>query len=63
MTTQIQHFIDGKRTTGQSTRTADVFDPSTGRVQAKVPMAGNADIDAAVRVDWPRGIRSAAPGY
>src|SRR5246500_5237233 len=48
MTTQIPHFIDGKRAPGQSTRTADVFNPSTGQVQAKVPMAGKADIDAAV---------------
>src|ERR1700756_176631 len=48
MTTQIPHFIDGKRTPGQSTRSADVFNPSTGQVQAKVPMAGKADVDAAV---------------
>src|SRR6201997_1266738 len=48
MTTQIPHFIDGKRTAGQSPRTADVFNPSTGEVQAKVPMAGQADVDAAV---------------
>ena len=48
MTTQIPHFVDGKRTPGQSTRTADVFNPSTGAVQAKVPMAGQADVDAAV---------------
>ena len=48
MTTQIPHFIDGKRVAGQSTRTADVFNPSTGEVQAKVLMASSADIDAAV---------------
>src|ERR1700740_2832308 len=48
MTTQIPHFIDGKRTAGQSARAADVFNPSTGQVQAKVPMAGKADVDAAV---------------
>jgi len=30
MTTQIQHFIDGRRSNLASTRTADVFDPSTG---------------------------------
>ncbi len=48
MTTQISHFIDGRRTVGQSTRTGDVFDPNTGQVQAKVPMASKADIDAAV---------------
>jgi malonate-semialdehyde dehydrogenase (acetylating)/methylmalonate-semialdehyde dehydrogenase len=38
MTTQIPHFIDGQRTAGQSGRTAEVFDPNTGRVQALVPM-------------------------
>src|ERR1700753_3223409 len=48
MTTQIPHFIDGKRTAGQATRTADVFNPSTGQVQAKVSMASSADVDAAV---------------
>src|SRR5246500_421293 len=48
MTTQIPHFIDGKRTAGQSTRTADVFNPNTGRVQALVPMGGKAEVDAAV---------------
>ena len=48
MTTQIPHFIDGKRVAGQSTRTADVMNPSTGEVQATVPMASRADVDAAV---------------
>ena len=50
MTTQISHFIDGQRTAGQSKRTADVMNPNTGQVQAKVPMANAADIDAAVAV-------------
>ena len=50
MTTQISHFIDGKRVAGQSTRTADVMNPSTGEVQAKVPLASRADVDAAVSV-------------
>ena len=48
MTTQISHFINGKRTAGQAKRTADVMDPNTGQVQAKVPMASSADVDAAV---------------
>ncbi|KUI16810.1 methylmalonate-semialdehyde dehydrogenase [Mycobacterium sp. GA-1285] len=48
MTTQVPHFIDGKRTNGQSGRTADVFNPSTGQVQAQVVMASAADVDAAV---------------
>src|SRR5246127_2610738 len=50
MTTQIPHFIDGQRTTGQSQRTADVYNPNTGRVQAQAPMASAADVDAAVAV-------------
>ena len=48
MTTQISHFINGKRTAGQSKRTADVMDPNTGQVQAKAPMASSADVDTAV---------------
>jgi malonate-semialdehyde dehydrogenase (acetylating)/methylmalonate-semialdehyde dehydrogenase len=50
MTTQIPHYIDGKRTAGASTRTADVFNPSTGEVQAQVVLASTADVDAAVAV-------------
>jgi malonate-semialdehyde dehydrogenase (acetylating)/methylmalonate-semialdehyde dehydrogenase len=50
MTTRIQHLIDGKRTSGSSTRTADVLNPSTGEVQAQVVMASTADVDAAVAV-------------
>ena len=48
MTTTIQHFIDGHRTALSSTRTADVFNPSTGAVQAKVLLASAADVDTAV---------------
>src|SRR3984885_9039451 len=48
MTTQIPPFFGGKRPRGRSSRTADVFNPSTGEVQAKVPMASSADVDAAV---------------
>ena len=50
MTTQIPHFIDGTRTNGSSTRTADVLNPSTGEVQAQVVMATAADVDAAVAI-------------
>lgn len=48
MTTQIPHFINGQRTAGQSKRTADVLNPNTGEVQAKLPLASAADVDAAV---------------
>ena len=48
MTTQIPHFIDGRRSGLASTRTADVFNPSTGAVQAQVLLASAADVDTAV---------------
>ncbi|MFM9034735.1 MAG: CoA-acylating methylmalonate-semialdehyde dehydrogenase [Mycobacterium sp.] len=48
MTRQIQHFVDGRRTSLASTRTADVFNPSTGAVQAQVLLASAADVDTAV---------------
>jgi malonate-semialdehyde dehydrogenase (acetylating) / methylmalonate-semialdehyde dehydrogenase len=50
MTTQIPHFIDGQRVAGQSGRTADVLNPSTGEVQAQAPMASTAEVDAAVAI-------------
>src|SRR5271155_5834922 len=48
MTAQILHFIDGQRSAGQSGRTAEEFDPSTGEVQALLPMGGKSEVDAAV---------------
>jgi malonate-semialdehyde dehydrogenase (acetylating)/methylmalonate-semialdehyde dehydrogenase len=48
MTAQIPHLIEGRRTVGQATRSAEVFNPSTGEVQATVPLADRADVDAAV---------------
>jgi malonate-semialdehyde dehydrogenase (acetylating)/methylmalonate-semialdehyde dehydrogenase len=50
MTNQIPHFIDGQRVAGQSGRAADVLNPSTGEVQAQVPMASSTEVDAAVAI-------------
>ncbi|SDF59848.1 malonate-semialdehyde dehydrogenase (acetylating) / methylmalonate-semialdehyde dehydrogenase [Lentzea fradiae] len=44
----IPHWIDGARTTGVSSRTADVFNPATGTVAAQVVLAEQADVDLAV---------------
>ncbi len=44
----IGHFIGGKRVNGTSGRTADVFNPNTGEVQAKVALASKAELRAAV---------------
>ena len=47
MTTQIHHFVDGRRTPLSGTRTADVLNPSTGAVAAQVLLANAADVDTA----------------
>ena len=44
----IGHFIGGKEVKGASGRTADVFEPMTGDVQAKVALASKAEVRAAV---------------
>ena len=45
----IGHFVGGK-TTADSDRWGDVFDPNTGRVQARVALADSPALDAAVRI-------------
>ena len=47
---EIDHFIGGAPVTGTSGRFGDVFDPNTGRVQARVQLATPAELDAAVKV-------------
>ena len=48
MTRELQHFIGGKPVKGDSGRFADVYDPATGRVTAKVPLAGPGEVGQAV---------------
>ena len=43
----LTHWINGQHVTGTG-RTADVFNPATGEVQAQVPLASKAELDAAV---------------
>jgi malonate-semialdehyde dehydrogenase (acetylating)/methylmalonate-semialdehyde dehydrogenase len=43
------HWINGQRVTPAATRTADVFNPASGRVIARVALAESADVDAAVK--------------
>ena len=45
---QIGHYIDGENIAGASSRSADIFNPNTGQVQAKVNLAGTKDIEAAI---------------
>ena len=49
MTTELTHFIGGQHVKGTSGRFADVYNPATGEVQAKVALASAAEVDAAVQ--------------
>ncbi|WP_116655049.1 CoA-acylating methylmalonate-semialdehyde dehydrogenase [Pelagibacterium sediminicola] len=44
----IGHFIDGKQVAGTSGRHADVFNPATGEISAKVALASADNLDAAI---------------
>ena len=46
----ICHFVDGIEFKGESKRLANVFNPATGEVQAKVNLASKSDVDAAIKV-------------
>ncbi len=45
---ELTHWINGKHVKGKSGRFADVYNPATGEVQARVPLASKAELDAAV---------------
>ena len=45
---EIGHWINGKLVAGTSGKFADVFNPATGDVQARVALASVAELDAAV---------------
>ncbi|KRA62390.1 methylmalonate-semialdehyde dehydrogenase [Caulobacter sp. Root655] len=44
----IPHFVGGRAVEGRSGRFGDVFDPNTGRVQARVALASAGELDAAI---------------
>ena len=58
MAKEIGHFIGGKRVDGKSGRFGDVFNPNTGEVQAKVALASEEEVRAAVA-----NAREAQPGW
>ncbi len=45
---ELCHYIDGRRVKGRSGRFGNVCNPATGEVQARVPLAGAEEVDAAV---------------
>ena len=46
---ELTHWISGKHVAGTSGRSGDVFNPATGRVQSRVPLATDAEVDNAVQ--------------
>ena len=64
MTATIDHFVGGQRVTASGNRFGDVFDPSTGAVQARVPLASESEVDTAVaaaRAAFPEWAATAPP--
>src|ERR1700723_3093409 len=47
--TEITHWINNAPVKGTSGRFSDVFHPTHGRVQSRVPLASDAEVDAAVQ--------------
>lgn len=47
--TELTHYINGEHVKGTSGRFADVYNPATGEVQAKVPLANASEMDQAVK--------------
>ncbi len=48
MVRELTHFIGGRHVSGASGTFGDVYDPSAGQVQARVPLASAAEVEAAV---------------
>ena len=47
---ELTHYIGGQHVNGKSGRFADVMNPATGEVQAKVPLASNEEMAEAVAI-------------
>lgn len=47
---ELTHYINGAHVTGTSGRFADVMNPATGEVQAKVPLASDEELALAVDI-------------
>ena len=55
---EIAHFVDGRESRGNSGRFAEVFNPALGSVSAKVPLASETEVAAAVEA-----AQKALPGW
>jgi len=57
-TTVVEHWINGAAVSGESTRTAPVYNPAIGEVAREVRLASVADVDVAVQA-----AKAAFPGW
>ncbi len=48
MTTELHHFVGGKKVPGHSGRFGDVYNPTIGEIGARVPLATEAEVQAAI---------------
>ncbi|WP_457966956.1 CoA-acylating methylmalonate-semialdehyde dehydrogenase [Arthrobacter sp. D1-29] len=48
MVRELMHFVGGKAVAGTSGRFSDVYNPSTGEIQARVPLATTEEVEAAI---------------
>ena len=58
MAKELTHYIHGKHVSGKSGRFSDVFNPATGELSARLPLASRAEVDAAVQ-----SAKKAFPGW
>ena len=58
MTESLHHYIDGERVAGESGRFGDVFNPATGEVAARVPLASTDELRKATAA-----AKAAFPGW
>ncbi len=47
---EIGHYVNGERLKGTSGRIADVYNPATGEVQAKLALASTEELNKAVEI-------------
>ena len=46
---EMTHYMNGEHVKGTSGRFADVYNPATGEVQGKCPLASSAEVTKAMR--------------
>ena len=58
ITTNLHHYINGKKEPGQSGRAGDIYNPATGQIIRQVPLASKAEVEGAIAV-----AQKAFPGW